>query len=167
MTVKDLQQRDVTANGIRIHFAEQGTGPLVLLCHGFPEGWYSWRDQLRGARRRRISRGRARHARLWTHRRTGRHLFVHHPRYRRRHDRPGRRARREAGHHRRARLGRQHRVACGVVSSGCVPRRCRSQRSLSPARSGAAAAHAAQGRSTHPLLVSLSRTRRGRGRIRA
>jgi len=41
-----LQQRDVIANGIRIHFAEQGTGPLVLLCHGFPEGWYSWRDQL-------------------------------------------------------------------------------------------------------------------------
>jgi pimeloyl-ACP methyl ester carboxylesterase len=42
----DLQQRDVTANGIRIHCVEQGTGPLVLLCHGFPEGWYSWRDQL-------------------------------------------------------------------------------------------------------------------------
>jgi len=44
--MNDLQHRDVTANGIRIHFAEQGTGPLVLLCHGFPEGWYSWRDQL-------------------------------------------------------------------------------------------------------------------------
>jgi pimeloyl-ACP methyl ester carboxylesterase len=44
--VNDLQQRDVSANGIRIHFAEQGAGPLVLLCHGFPEGWYSWRDQL-------------------------------------------------------------------------------------------------------------------------
>ena len=41
-----LQHRDATANGIRIHYAEQGTGPLVLLCHGFPEGWYSWRDQL-------------------------------------------------------------------------------------------------------------------------
>jgi pimeloyl-ACP methyl ester carboxylesterase len=44
--VNDLQQHAVTANGIRIHLAEQGTGPLVLLCHGFPEGWYSWRDQL-------------------------------------------------------------------------------------------------------------------------
>jgi epoxide hydrolase A/B len=42
----DLQQRDVSANGIRIHIAEHGKGPLVLLCHGFPEGWYSWRDQL-------------------------------------------------------------------------------------------------------------------------
>jgi pimeloyl-ACP methyl ester carboxylesterase len=44
--VNNPQQRDVTANGIRMHYAEQGTGPLVLLCHGFPEGWYSWRDQL-------------------------------------------------------------------------------------------------------------------------
>src|ERR1700722_3925464 len=46
MTANDLQHRDVTANGLRMHFAEQGAGSLVLLCHGFPEGWYSWRDQL-------------------------------------------------------------------------------------------------------------------------
>ena len=46
MTVKALQQHDVTANGIRVHYADQGAGPLVVLCHGFPEGWYSWRDQL-------------------------------------------------------------------------------------------------------------------------
>ena len=44
--VHDLRHGDVTANGIRIHYVERGTGPLVLLCHGFPEGWYSWRDQL-------------------------------------------------------------------------------------------------------------------------
>jgi pimeloyl-ACP methyl ester carboxylesterase len=44
--VNELQHRDVAANRIRMHLAEQGTGPLVLLCHGFPEGWYSWRDQL-------------------------------------------------------------------------------------------------------------------------
>jgi pimeloyl-ACP methyl ester carboxylesterase len=30
----------------RVHLAEQGTGPLVLLVHGFPESWYSWRHQL-------------------------------------------------------------------------------------------------------------------------
>ncbi|MER6308745.1 alpha/beta hydrolase [Streptomyces sp. NPDC001657] len=30
----------------RIHFVEQGTGPVVLLVHGFPESWYSWRHQL-------------------------------------------------------------------------------------------------------------------------
>ncbi len=39
--------RSVEANGIRIHLAEQGSGPLVLLCHGFPESWYSWRHQLK------------------------------------------------------------------------------------------------------------------------
>src|SRR5262249_41798396 len=36
----------IETNGIRMHLAEQGTGPLVVLCHGFPESWYSWRHQL-------------------------------------------------------------------------------------------------------------------------
>ena len=39
-------QRIVEANGIRLNVAEQGAGPLVVLCHGFPETWYSWRHQL-------------------------------------------------------------------------------------------------------------------------
>ncbi|ACU34228.1 alpha/beta hydrolase [Actinosynnema pretiosum subsp. pretiosum] len=38
--------RDVSANGIRLHVAELGDGPLVLLLHGFPEFWWSWRHQL-------------------------------------------------------------------------------------------------------------------------
>jgi pimeloyl-ACP methyl ester carboxylesterase len=38
--------RTIEANGIRVHIAEQGSGPLVLMCHGFPESWYSWRHQL-------------------------------------------------------------------------------------------------------------------------
>lgn len=42
----ELKRSVVTANGIEMHVAEQGEGPLVLLCHGFPESWYSWRDQL-------------------------------------------------------------------------------------------------------------------------
>lgn len=33
-------------NGIRMRVAEQGSGPLVLFCHGWPESWYSWRHQL-------------------------------------------------------------------------------------------------------------------------
>jgi pimeloyl-ACP methyl ester carboxylesterase len=41
-----IGHRFVEANGIRLHVAEQGAGPLVLLCHGFPESWYSWRHQL-------------------------------------------------------------------------------------------------------------------------
>src|SRR5437016_1263164 len=38
--------RDVSANGIRLHVAEAGNGPLVVLLHGFPEFWWSWRHQL-------------------------------------------------------------------------------------------------------------------------
>lgn len=33
-------------NGIRLHYMEAGEGPLVVLLHGFPEFWYSWRHQL-------------------------------------------------------------------------------------------------------------------------
>jgi pimeloyl-ACP methyl ester carboxylesterase len=40
--------RDVSANGVRLHVAEAGSGPLVLLLHGFPEFWWSWRHQLVG-----------------------------------------------------------------------------------------------------------------------
>lgn len=43
----EVIHRMITTNGIRMHVAEQGSGPLVLLCHGFPESWYSWRHQLR------------------------------------------------------------------------------------------------------------------------
>jgi pimeloyl-ACP methyl ester carboxylesterase len=38
--------RTVATGGVRIHVVEQGEGPLVLLVHGFPESWYSWRHQL-------------------------------------------------------------------------------------------------------------------------
>ena len=42
----NLTHRTVTANGIQLHLAEQGGGPVVVLCHGFPKSWYSWRHQL-------------------------------------------------------------------------------------------------------------------------
>jgi pimeloyl-ACP methyl ester carboxylesterase len=45
-TMGDPTQRIIAGNDIRINIAEQGRGPLVLLCHGFPETWYSWRHQL-------------------------------------------------------------------------------------------------------------------------
>ncbi|HWO34970.1 MAG TPA: alpha/beta hydrolase [Candidatus Acidoferrum sp.] len=41
-----ISHRFVESNGIKIHIAEAGAGPLVLLCHGFPESWYSWRHQI-------------------------------------------------------------------------------------------------------------------------
>jgi pimeloyl-ACP methyl ester carboxylesterase len=42
----ELKHRFVDTNGIRMHLVESGTGPLVVLLHGFPESWYSWRHQL-------------------------------------------------------------------------------------------------------------------------
>jgi pimeloyl-ACP methyl ester carboxylesterase len=41
-----ITHRFIDANGIRLHIAEAGEGPHVLLCHGFPESWYSWRHQI-------------------------------------------------------------------------------------------------------------------------
>jgi pimeloyl-ACP methyl ester carboxylesterase len=40
------QHRLVEVAGGRIHLVEQGAGPVVLMVHGFPESWYSWRHQL-------------------------------------------------------------------------------------------------------------------------
>ena len=37
---------DVSANGIRLHVAELGSGPMVVLLHGFGEFWWTWRHQL-------------------------------------------------------------------------------------------------------------------------
>ena len=45
-TVSEIKHRTVETNGIHMHIAESGAGPLVVLCHGFPESWYSWRHQL-------------------------------------------------------------------------------------------------------------------------
>jgi pimeloyl-ACP methyl ester carboxylesterase len=45
--IDGIALRSVVANGIRQRYAECGTGPLVLLCHGWPESWYSWRHTMR------------------------------------------------------------------------------------------------------------------------
>ncbi|HZP76143.1 MAG TPA: alpha/beta hydrolase [Pseudolabrys sp.] len=42
----EVTHRMIETNGIRLHVVEQGEGPLVILAHGFPECWYSWRHQL-------------------------------------------------------------------------------------------------------------------------
>src|SRR6516164_2429286 len=44
--MNQVNHRVLETNGIRMHIAESGAGPLVVLCHGFPESWYSWRHQL-------------------------------------------------------------------------------------------------------------------------
>jgi len=37
---------EAIVNGVRLHYVEAGEGPLVVLLHGFPEFWYSWRHQI-------------------------------------------------------------------------------------------------------------------------
>lgn len=42
----EITHRTIQTNGINMHVAEAGSGPLVVMCHGWPESWYSWRHQL-------------------------------------------------------------------------------------------------------------------------
>ena len=42
----DLTHRRISVNGIELHYVEAGSGPLIVLLHGFPEFWYSWRKQI-------------------------------------------------------------------------------------------------------------------------
>ena len=46
LTMSEISHRRIKTNGIWLHVVEQGAGPLVLLLHGFPEFWYSWRHQI-------------------------------------------------------------------------------------------------------------------------
>jgi pimeloyl-ACP methyl ester carboxylesterase len=46
MQDQGVRHRQVQTNGIEIHVAEQGDGPPVVFCHGFPHIWYMWRRQL-------------------------------------------------------------------------------------------------------------------------
>ena len=41
-----MAERQVQLNGIELHVVEEGAGPLVVLCHGFPELAFSWRHQI-------------------------------------------------------------------------------------------------------------------------
>ncbi len=45
-TMQEPKFRFIKSNGIRMRIAEMGDGPLVLLLHGWPESWYSWRHQI-------------------------------------------------------------------------------------------------------------------------
>src|SRR5260221_1411366 len=44
-TLDAVSHQFIETNGLRLHIAEQGTGLLVLLCHGLPELWNAWRYQ--------------------------------------------------------------------------------------------------------------------------
>ncbi|KAK7258936.1 hypothetical protein RIF29_24528 [Crotalaria pallida] len=45
-TMESIEHRTVEVNGIKMHVAEKGQGPVVLFLHGFLELWYSWRHQI-------------------------------------------------------------------------------------------------------------------------
>lgn len=40
------QHEYITTNGVKLHYVTQGSGHLMLMLHGFPEFWYSWRHQI-------------------------------------------------------------------------------------------------------------------------
>ncbi|XP_074592757.1 epoxide hydrolase 2-like [Curcuma longa] len=44
--MEGIGHRTLLVNGIQMHIAEKGEGPVVILLHGFPELWYSWRHQI-------------------------------------------------------------------------------------------------------------------------
>eukprot|EP00262_Sarcandra_glabra_P005896 TRINITY_DN1783_c0_g1_i1.p1 TRINITY_DN1783_c0_g1~~TRINITY_DN1783_c0_g1_i1.p1 ORF type:complete len:317 (+),score=18.42 TRINITY_DN1783_c0_g1_i1:175-1125(+) len=44
--MEEIKHKKLKVNGINMHIAEKGEGPLVLFLHGFPELWYSWRHQI-------------------------------------------------------------------------------------------------------------------------
>ncbi|MUL36624.1 alpha/beta fold hydrolase [Gloeocapsopsis dulcis] len=46
MYTTDWKHDYITTNGIKLHYVTQGEGPLMLMLHGFPEFWYSWRHQI-------------------------------------------------------------------------------------------------------------------------
>jgi pimeloyl-ACP methyl ester carboxylesterase len=46
-TEPSLEEYDIAANGISLHVAQQGEGPAVLFCHGFPDTSYTWRRQMK------------------------------------------------------------------------------------------------------------------------
>ena len=45
-TVVSIRHDYASVNGVRLHYAHAGQGPLILFLHGFPEFWYCWKPQL-------------------------------------------------------------------------------------------------------------------------
>ena len=149
-----------------MHVAEYGEGPLVLMCHGWPELWYSWRHQLvalAAAGFRAVAPDMRGFGRTSAPDDVAAYTILHNV---------GDMvalvdgARRETRADRRARLGRAGRLACGADAARCFSRRRRDERAASPARLAAAARHAAQGRQGR-LLLSVFPGAGGRGRVRA
>ncbi|KAI3899843.1 hypothetical protein MKW92_021351 [Papaver armeniacum] len=48
MDMDGIEHKMVVVNGINMHVAEKGEGPVILFLHGFPELWYTWKKQIIG-----------------------------------------------------------------------------------------------------------------------
>jgi len=46
LTAAEYKDGYADSNGVKIHYVTTGTGPLVVMVHGFPDFWYTWRDQM-------------------------------------------------------------------------------------------------------------------------
>ena len=42
----ELREGYAEVGDVRLHYVEAGDGPLIVLLHGFPEFWFSWRLQI-------------------------------------------------------------------------------------------------------------------------
>ncbi len=43
---KRVEHGYANSNGVKIHYASLGKGPLIIMIHGFPDFWYTWREQM-------------------------------------------------------------------------------------------------------------------------
>ena len=48
---EEVSHHYVDNNGVKIHYVKTGSGPLVVMVHGFPDYWYSWRHQMNGLKK--------------------------------------------------------------------------------------------------------------------
>lgn len=46
LVISDWEHHFIETNGVKLHYVSQGEGKLMLMLHGFPEFWYSWRHQI-------------------------------------------------------------------------------------------------------------------------
>lgn len=44
--MQEIEHKELSINGLTMHVAELGRGPIILFLHGFPECWYTWRRQM-------------------------------------------------------------------------------------------------------------------------
>lgn len=44
--MEQIEHKSLSLNGLNMHVAEAGQGPIILFLHGFPECWYTWRHQM-------------------------------------------------------------------------------------------------------------------------